>query len=302
MADGQVAVIGARLGPDAPVVGRTLVEIARAHEPDWHFLFGVLGRDGETIIPRGDQRLEAGDQVRVVCTRGARNELFALLGITHHSARDVMLLGGGRTAEQLATRLLDRGARVTIVEREHARAEELAETLRGALVLEGEITDTELLLDASVGHQDAVIALTGEDDANVLACHFAKSAGARETVAVVHRLALLPLLTEARIDVALSPRTATANAVLRFVRGGIAAVATTLQGDAEILELEVAAGSAAVGTPVADLRLPKDVLIGAVVRDGVAQIARGHTELAAGDHVIVFAMRSAVEAARRPFG
>ncbi|MEZ5166905.1 MAG: hypothetical protein R2695_10585 [Acidimicrobiales bacterium] len=117
----------------------------------------------------------------------------------------------------------------------------------------------------------------------------------------MHRLALLSLLGEAGIDVALSPRTATANGVLRFVRGDVAAVATFLQGDAEVLQLVVAPGSPGDGALVKDLGLPKDVLIGAFVRDGKAQIARGRSRLA-GDSIVAFAMPGAVDEVHRLLG
>jgi trk system potassium uptake protein TrkA len=302
MAGGEVVVIGAKLAPTAPVVGRTLLEIAQEHEPEWEFLFGTITRHGRTIIPRGNQQLEANDLVRVVCKRRARRQLAKLIGLSHREPKRVMLLGGGRTAELVAVRLAARGASVTIVEHDPARARELSERLHHVLVLQGEITDAELLAEEGVSQTDAVVALTGEDDANILACLYAKSEGARETVAVVHRLSLLPLLSDAGIDVALSPRTATANGVLRFVRGGVAAVATFLQGEAEVLEFEVRAGSPADNAIVAELRLPKDVLLAAIVRDGKAQIARGRSTLRERDHVIAFAMPHSVTAARRVFG
>jgi trk system potassium uptake protein len=302
MAGGEVILIGARLPPGAPLVGRTLSDVAAEYEPQWDFLFGLISRGEVTIIPRGNQRFEANDLVRVVCRRRARRQLARLLGLDRAVPRRVMLLGGGRTAELVAGRLGLRGAHVVIVERSPSRARELAEQLERALVLEGEITDVDLLIEADVGRFDAVIALTGEDDANILACLYAKSEGAAETIAVVHRLSLLSLLTEAGIDVALSPRTASANGVLRLVRGDVTAVATFLQGEAEVLELEVRGASRADGAVVAELRLPKDVLIGAIVRDGKAQIARGRSVLRERDHVVIFAMPHAVAAARRAFG
>ena len=187
------------------------------------------------------------------------------------------------------------GSDVVIVERDPARARELAEQLENCLVLEGDITDDGLLEEADIGRFEMVVALTGEDDANILACLYAKDRGAQETVAVLHRLALLPLVERAGVDVALSPRTATANAVLRFVRGGVAAVATFLHGDAEILELEVAERSPADGALINELGLPKDALIAAFVRDGNAQIGRATSRLRAHDHVVVVAMPGAVD-------
>ena len=301
MAGGEVVVIGARLPAGAPVVGRSLVEIARDHEPEWEFLFGVITRGSETIIPRGDVTLEADDLVRVLCKRKARRQLMRLLGLARKAPRRIMLLGGGRTAELVAVALESRGSEVVIVERDDDRANELAERLGGALVLKGEITDADLLEESEVGAFDAVLALTGEDDANILACLYAKLEGAKETIAVVHRLSLLPLLAEAGIDVALSPRTASANGVLRFVRGDISAVATFLQGEVEVLEVEVREGSEADGGIIAELRLPKDVLVGAYVRDGKAQIARGRSELRDRDHVVLFAVPGSVESVRRVF-
>ncbi len=302
MAGGEIIVIGARLPPEAPLVGKTLLEVAQEHEPEWEFLFGAISRGGQTIIPRGNHTLEANDLLRVVCKRRAKRQLAELLGIERHAPRRVMLLGGGRTAELVARRLADRGAGVVIIERNPERAQELAERLAKAMVIQGEITDADLLAEEDIGSHDAVIALTGEDEANVLACLFAKAEGAHETIAVVHRLSLLPLLARAGVDVALSPRTASANAVLRFVRGGVAAVATFLEGEAEVLEFEVREGSPADGAMVAELRLPKDVLVGAIVRDGKAQIGRGRSTLRDRDHVIVFAMPHAVDEVRRVFG
>lgn len=303
LSGGEVMIIGARLPSDAPMVGRTLHQLAHEHEPHWDFLIGSLTRRGETIIPRQDLRLEAEDHLRVVCNRRGRQQLVKLLGIDREVPRRVMLLGGGHTARILAERLERRGAQVVVVERKESRAAELAERLDRTLVIRGEITDADLLAEEEVGRSDVVIALTGEDDANILACLFAKASGAKETIAVVHRLSLLNLVHQSGIDVALSPRTAIANAVLRFVRGGgISSVTTFLESEAEILEMDVREGSLADGALVAELPLPKDVLIGAIVRDGNAEIVRGRTKLRDQDRVIAFAMPSSVGAVKRIFG
>ena len=244
MVGGEIMVFGARLPAEAPIVGQTLHEIAAAHEPHWDFLIGSVTRGDRTVIAKHDLKLEADDHLRIVCNQRGRQQLLRSARTRVADARRVMLLGGGHTARILAERLQQRGAFVTIVERKSERARELAERLEHCVVLEGEITDADLLAEEDIGRQDVVIALTGEDDANILACLFAKAAGAKETVAVVHRLALLPLVHEVGIDVAISPRTAIANAVLRFVRGGeISSVTTFLEGEGEILELVVREGS-----------------------------------------------------------
>lgn len=303
MVGGEVIIIGARLPADAPMVGATLHELAAAHEPHWDFMIGALSRGGKTIIPREDLRLEADDHLRLISNQRGRQQLLKLLGIERQVPRKVMLLGGGHTARIVAERLVQRGAHVIVVERKPTRAAELARRLDRAIVIQGEITDADLLAEEEVGTADVVVALTGEDDANILACLFAKASGAKETIAVVHRLSLLHLVHESGIDVALSPRTAIANAVLRFVRGGaVSSVTTFLEGETEILEMLVGDGSLADGALVAELPLPKDVLIGGIVRDGNAEIARGRTKLREGDRVIAFAMPETTAAVRRIFG
>ncbi|MEM7325655.1 MAG: Trk system potassium transporter TrkA [Actinomycetota bacterium] len=302
MAGGELLVIGAFVADDAPLANRSLGEIGESLGENWDFLFGAITRGGDTVIPRGDQMLLPGDHVRVLCRESAQRELLGLLGVAVKRARRVMVLGGGAIGERVARRLEEEGVEVVLIERDAERAAMLSGMFQRTMVVRGDVTDTELLLQEAVGEVDAVVAATGEDAANVLACAFAIAEGAGFTVAILHRLALLPLVRRFGIDAALSPRTASANAVLRTIRGDTAAVTTFLEGDSEVDEWIIGAGSKADGAIVADLPLPKNILIGAVVRDGgEAQIARGRTELRAGDHLIVFGRPNALTAVKPIF-
>ncbi|HJM38359.1 MAG TPA: Trk system potassium transporter TrkA [Acidimicrobiales bacterium] len=315
MADEEVVIIGARLPAHAPMVGVSLHALGRELDPDWDFIVGTITRKVEeddqeetTIIPRQDEVLREGDLLRVICKSRALRDVTDRLGIAKDVPRRALLLGGGRTAEMIAEALLYRGVDVAIIEKKHDRAIELSETLAKALIYEGDVTDVEMLEEADVARQDLVIALTGEDDANVLACLYAKSTSARskkgnndagiETIAVVHRLKLLDLLETNQVDTALSPRTATANSVLRFVRGdvgSVAAVETFLHGDVEVLEFAVSDESPCVGRTLAEMDITKDALVGAIVRDGKAQIARGQSTFRSNDHVIAIAKPDSVD-------
>lgn len=299
LGNGEVLVIGARVPEDAPIVGKSLIELGVENEPEWDFIVSSIRRGEETVIPRGDYTIAANDLVRVVCKRSARRKVAKLLGLARDVPREILLLGGGRTATIVADKLRHTGARVQMIERNPDRARELAEQLDGVRVLNGDITDSDVLDEADLPRIELVAALTGEDDANVLASVYAKAAGVPETIAVVHRLNFLSLLGRVGVDAALSPRTATANGVLRFVRGDVAQVATFLEGEVELLEFEIHKGSAADGRSIAELKLPRDVLISAVVRDGRSQIARGRTTLRKGDHVIVMAEPQSVDVVSR---
>ncbi len=301
MGQGELVVIGAVLGESSPLANRYLAEIGQAMEPNWNFLFGAVTRNNETTLPRGDQQLLPGDHLRVICKASAKAELLELIGAAGSTPRRVMVLGGGAVGSRVAERLQDEGVDVVLIERDPSRAKALSKRLRRVVVVEGDVTDTELLLEESVGSMDAVIAATGEDGSNALACAFAIAEGTAFTVVVLHSLALLPLVRQFGVDAALSPRTASANAVLRRVRGG-AAVNTFLESDSEVDEIEILAGSKADGATVADLHLPRDILIGAVSRpDADAEIVRGRTRLEAGDHIIVFGRPKAISAAKAIF-
>jgi len=305
MAGGEVMVLTARLPGHASLVGKSLRNLGRELEPDWGFIVGSItrrevGEDHErTRIPRGDWTLREGDLLTVVCKRENLDDVTSRMGMESQRSDRVLLLGGGRTAEILAGSLLAQGQSVGVIERDEARANELSKNLARATVYRGDITDALLLDEAEVARQDVVVAMTGEDHANVLACLYAKAAGESknggvggsgpETIAVVHRLQLLDLLEAHKVDATISPRTATANSVLRFVRGEgdtVAAVATSLHGDAEVLEFAVTPGCSCDGKMISELGLHEDVLMGAIVRDGKAQIARGRSTLRSRDHVI----------------
>jgi trk system potassium uptake protein TrkA len=302
MGDGELVVIGAVIAEGSPAAHRHLAELGRTMGPDWGFLFGAVTRNNETTLPRGDQQLLPGDHVRVISKASSRAELLNLLGIAGTNAQRVMVLGGGAVGTRVAERLQDEGAEVVLIERDQARADALARRLKRVVVVQGEVTDTELLLEESIGAMDAVIAVTGEDGSNALACAFAISEGASYTIAVLHSLALLPLVRRFGVDAALSPRTASANAVLRMVRGNAAAVNTFLDSDSEVDEIEIRPASKADGAVVADLHLPRNILLGAVMRPNApAEIVRGTTELRAGDHIVVFGRPRAIASAKPLF-
>lgn len=301
MAGGELVVVGAMVSDTAPLANRSLEEIGRTLGETRDFLVGAITRGGDTVIPGGDDILRGGDHVRVLCRTSAQTDLLRMLGVSGSRARRVMVLGGGAVGSRVAERLEQEGVDVVLFERDLGRAHDLSRRFSRVLVVQGDVTDTELLQHEQVGQMDAVVAATGEDAANVLACAFAIDEGAPFTVAVLHRLALLPLVRRFGIDAALSPRTASANAVLRAVRGDAAAVATFLESDSEVDELEIAARSKADGAKVSDLGLPDDILVGAVTHEGEPpRIAKGATKLKAGDHVVIFGRPNALTAVR-PF-
>ena len=288
----RVQLVGIRVEPDARVVGRTLVEVARQSP----LPFRVMGisRGVRTIVPSGDATVQAGDQVFVLVETGRVAEVARVLGKEVGRLRHVMILGGTAVGARVAAGLVGRsrrngGMEVKIVEPDRARAEHLAETVEGALVIHGNPADIDLLAREGLAETDALVALTADEESNLVSCLMAKHLRVRKTVALLSKSAYIPISQSIGLDAAVSQKLAVSREVLRFLRGAhVRSVATVHGLDAEILELVADAGSPITRAPLGKLRLPKGVLLGAVVGEAV-EIATGQTHMKAGQRAVVFA-------------
>lgn len=295
-ADGRIMLLALPVHEGAPVAGRTLEEIDRTLG-ERHFLTVAIDRNGRSIIPDGSTTLEAGDLIYLAAEAPHLAQAYRLLDLEHHRVQRVMLLGGGRVALNLSRMLEREGIQPTILERSRARCVRLAETLETALVLHGDATDLDLLVQEGVGETDGLAAVTNEDETNLLAALLAKHLGAKKVIALLKRSEYIPLVTRIGIDAAVSPRLSTANRILQQVRGGkILSLTVMEQNRAEVMELEVLPGSRAAGKAVRDLDLPRGSILAAFERGEEVGIPRGDTRIEAGDRLVVFALPEAVEA------
>ena len=321
MGDGEVLMLGAQVSENSRLADLELSKLAEEYEPNWPYLVGAISRGEETQIPRREAVIMAGDIVRAVCLADRVPEFMADLGLEDTRHRRVLIIGGGRTGESLATRLAEKGLLVRLVEKKEERVAELIKSLpREVLLLQGDVTEMDFLDTLPMDRFDAVLALTGQDETNIMACLYAKSKDVRETITLLHSVSLRNLAEQLDIDVAFSPRTEAANEVLRFVlsrsdngrppafghnktgaattdpaetgpanSAGISKVATFMTMDVEVLEYTVEQGSKADGQLIRDIGFGRKFLVGAVVKNGKeAHIARGDIMLGEGDHLVVF--------------
>ena len=316
-AGGRACLVSVRARAGAPMVGHTVAEM-RNSTPDVAVrLVAIYRRFPEEpdrfVACAGETRIEPGDEVFVLA---AREHIAHVLATLHRRdatpvrpVRRIMIAGGGRVGLHLALELGKEPGRflVKIIEDDRARCIELASRLPSdVLVLQGDTTDENLLGDESIDEIDLFLALTDDDEDNIMSCLLAKRLGARRVLALINRRSYADLMHGTQIDIALSPAQAMLGELLAYVRqGDVQAVHSLRRGVAEALEIVVRGDrktSRVVGRKVSDLALPRDVHIGLIVRglpdspdvsaDELREpqviIPRSATALESGDHVVFF--------------
>ncbi|MEE8134884.1 MAG: Trk system potassium transporter TrkA [Gemmatimonadales bacterium] len=294
-ADGAVQLIGLQLTPESPIAGRKLQDIA-VEEGDRPLLIVAVQRNGKTIVPKGSTVLQGNDQLYIAATVDEIPHALELCGHQRAQLKRVMIAGGSVEAFYLAQLLHQHGVQATLLVAERERAQELAEKLEKALILHGDATDVELLELEGVGGMDAFIALTDEDDTNILSSLVAKHSGAKQVITLVNKSEYVPLASRIGLDAAVSPRLSAANAILRLVRrGSVTRVATFKGTDAEAIAFYVSAEAPIVNRRLKDLEFPEGAIVAAIIHGGEVTVPRGSDIVRVGDQVVVFALPDAIQ-------
>ncbi|QXD15038.1 Trk system potassium transporter TrkA [Rhodocaloribacter litoris] len=301
-AGGRLHLVGIRLDADAPVIGKSLRELA-ASLPGITFRVMAIVRGIRTLLPGGDEVLRKNDQVFVLAPPKYMPPLIRAMGKSEHRLEHVMILGGTKVGAKVASMLQDvKGMRLKLIEPDRERAEQLAEALSGCLVLHGQSTDIDLLVAEGLGEMDAFVAVTGDEESNLVTCLLAKHLGVRKTVALLSKGAYIPISQSIGLDAAVSTKLAVSREIMRFLRGKhVLSVATVHGMDAEVLELKAAPRAPITRAPLREMKLPRGVLLGAVDHGDRVEIATGHTQLQPGDRAYVFVLPERVRDVERLF-
>jgi trk system potassium uptake protein TrkA len=192
---------------------------------------------------------------------------------------------------------------ITVIEKDYEDCVRLSEELDSSLVIMGDATDLDLLRKEGVSDADILICMTDNDKVNMLACLIAKSLGVKHTISQVRQSDYIALMATVGIDVGISPRVLTANAILKFIKGGSNLLSMTLldHGDAEMLEFHVAEKSPLVFKKLKDMNFPKGALIGSIMRGDQVLIAKGDEVLMPEDHITVFTIPERIDAILKLF-
>jgi trk system potassium uptake protein TrkA len=251
----------------------------------------AIYRQDRAILPQGDTVVEEGDEVFFLAATENIRAVMKEMRRTDQHVRRVMIAGGGNIGRRLAMNL-EKDYHVKLIDHNKKSTALLAEALPRTLVLTGDATDEDLLMQENIDDTDVFCALTNDDEDNIMSCLLAKRLGAKKVIALINRSSYVDLVQGGAIDIALSPAQATIGPLLTHIRRGDMAVVHSLRrGAAEALEAVVhgdSRSSKLVGRRIEQIDLPEGVSIGAILRGENAIIPHHDTEIEAEDHLILF--------------
>lgn len=290
MAKGQLRLVGAHLPQSHPMLGEPLSKLRACHTCPSDLLIAAIYRRHNLVIPRGDSVMKAGDLVYVAVGANETDKVSEFFGLNHKPIRNIIIVGGGEVGYMLAKKMDkdERRFNVKLIETSQRRCEYLSERLKRVMVIRGDGTDKELLMEENVSECDYFIAVSTNDENNLISCLVAKRLGVRHTITRVNRFSYAPLVQSIGLEAMVSARLAAVSAVLKYIRKGrVVSVATLANEDAEIIEYKVIDKSKLIGKQLSEVKVPSGALIAAITRKDQVIIPRGNTVIEAGDAVSV---------------
>jgi trk system potassium uptake protein TrkA len=292
-AEGKVQMRRFKLAEGGPFTGHLVKDIKIPSG----MLITAIDRDHEVIVPGGDDDLRVDDELLVLGEPKAIASFEKKIGGKKAPTRNVVIYGAAGIAQQVSQALQREHVGVRVIVEDRNEAERLSEVLKGVVVLHAEATDLNFLQEEHVGDADAFLGVSNEDERNLMSCQLARTLGVKRTVALVHKPDYVSLYQQLGIDTAVSPRLLCANRILAFARSrSISTIASIEEGKAEVLELEVGAGSKLVGKMLKAANFPRGSVVAAITRDdGHVLIPRGGDEIRPMDRMVIFALHHVVD-------
>ena len=251
-------------------------------------------RNGELTIPNGDFVLKSGDVISFVSSRKVCIQFLKRIGFNSRSVHNTMIIGGGKSAYYLADQLLKSGIYVKIIEKSHARCEELSVLLPKAMVIHGDGTESGVLEEAGIATTDALVALTGIDEENIMLTLHAKQVSKAKVVTKINRITFTKVINNLNLGSVIYPKYITAENIITYVRAKQASIGSNVEtmyqlqdGQAEAVEFKVKDTPSINGIPLKDLKLRPGVIVSFIIHDGQLIIPTGTDCISEGDNVMI---------------
>jgi len=297
-AGGKVKLIELRIDDNFPFINQQLKNI----DFKYPILIAAIYRNDKIIIPNGEENIIANDNLYVLIKKENLINLDSIISNKPLLMQNVIILGGSKIGVQTSQILCKLGIKNKLIERDIDKCEQIAEKLNNTLVINGDGTDIDLLKSEGIETADGFVAVTGYDEDNLLVALLAKHLGAKKVIAKVDRINYVPILEKIGVDAVVNPRMTTASAILRSIRKGkIISLTLLKEGKAEVIELIVHSDAKIINTPLKNAKLPKNSIIGAIVRKNDVIIPHGDNIIQADDKIIIFALSSDIKKIERIF-
>lgn len=294
----KIQILEMVLRENSPIVGITLADMRKKSAVE--FLACAVRRGEETFIPNGPICLQEDDRVAFMIKRNDSHKFLKSLGLVQKQGRDVMILGGSSTAYYLCKILAANNYSSKIIEKDEQRCAALAEILPGSTtIIHGDGMSQDILWEEGIRSTNALVALTGRDEENILISFYAMSQNVPTVLAKVNRVEMAELAEKLGLDTIISPQKIVANVLTRYARAlknsqdsQMESLYTLLDGEAEALEFVVLSDSKVIGIPLKDLKLKGNLLIAGIIRGKESIIPKGDDAIEEGDRVIVVSTKS----------
>ncbi len=289
--DGLLNLVGVKADAGGLLTGHEIGDL-RKHMPNVDTRVAAIFRSGNSITPEGTTTIVEGDEVFFIARSKDAVKVINEMRSKSDPYKDVILAGGGRIGIRLAEKI-EKNHNVKIIESNPERAKKLSEKLINTIVLEGNVSDKNLLHEENIETTDIFVAITNDDEANVMSCMLAKEMGVHKTVALINNPAYVELVQDKGIDVPIAPSQITIGTFLSEVAGeDVVKVYSLREGAAEAIEAVVNMPTngkeGVVGKQLGEIKLPIGATVGAVLRRNKAKIAHDDVKLRENDHVILF--------------
>lgn len=291
----NLEMIEVKLKAEHQICGMTLIKLRDKFKEN--FLISAVLRGGQVYIPDGSFVLEAGDIISIAAAPNDMQKLLKGMGMLQKGAKDVILLGGSKIAYYLAKMLTSSGINVKIVEEELERCQHLSDILPKTVIIHGDGSHQDLLLEEGLRSIDACVALTGMDEENIIISIFASSHNVPKVITKINSDELCKMSERLGLDCVVSPKSVTSDVIVRYARAlqnsqgsNVETMYKIMDGKAEVLEFKVGSDARFTDVPLKNLKIKPGTLIVGIIRAGkVVIIPTGDDTIQKGDKVIVLA-------------
>lgn len=303
LADGLAQVVSVICKTNCPLINTPLKHLTSIF-PELTIEILAIIRGDTKIIPTGTDEMKPGDEVYFVTSTDHLHRAMASFGYDEPQTRRVLIVGAGKIGTRLAEDLRDTmpDISVRIIDADYDKAQSVSEKLSGVTVVHGDALNKQILEEANVGTSEAIITVMNHDESNILVSMLAKQHGCERAITLINNQSFTPLVTTLGVDAIVNPRTITVSTILQHVRRGRIKAAHSLRdGFAEVIEVEALDTSAIVNTPIREIKRPKDMIFGLIVRGDKIMVPKPDTVIKPDDRVIILAAHGQVKKVEQMF-